>query len=290
MSEVNDVKVVKFKHPFAEQIDGKVLFNSNSSAFSTRILKTQTAKYTSPYKYKWRGVSYDRHFDITIIKNTSGICGTIIDMDNDKFYRIMPLDTVYSVLLEIEHQDFICSLEESETELAGPAEENCEDVCPGHIDILFLLAPGVNIADPLSTFDLLISDLETAFQNSNIPHTVSYNFTNTTWSSFTINSCQSDAISISADTNINNLKNTFGSDLVVMIPPGTQYTNIYACVADIGPISSQATSIIPEANLFRDYTFVHEIGHLFGALHYQDKPHPNLADCASSHAIFEIDR
>ncbi len=291
MSEVNDAKVVKFKHPFAEQIDGKVLFNSNSSAFSTRILKTQAAKYTSPYKYTWRGVSYDRHFDITLIKNTSGICGTIIDIDNDKFYRIMPLDTVYSVMLEIEHQELICSLEESETELAGPTEENCEDVCPGHIDILFLIPTYISLPDPISTFDIIISDLESAFQNSNIPHTVSYNYTSTTWNDLDPNkSCKVDAYNISEDSDIINLRNNFGSDIVVFIAPSSRYDNYYACVPEIGPIGSLATSVITLNFLSKDYTFVHEMGHLFGAVHYHERFYVPVADCASSHEIHEIDR
>lgn len=84
MGDVRNITIVKFKNPFVEQIEGKLRFTSNVSTFPSKILKTESVKYSSPNKYKWRGVSYDKHFDITLIKNTSGICGTIIDIDNDK--------------------------------------------------------------------------------------------------------------------------------------------------------------------------------------------------------------
>lgn len=80
MGDVRNITIVKFKNPFAEQINGKLRFTSNVSTFPSKNLKTESVKYSSPYKNKLRGVSYDKHFDITLIKNTSGICGTIINI------------------------------------------------------------------------------------------------------------------------------------------------------------------------------------------------------------------
>src|SRR5690606_23635140 len=129
-----------------------------------------------------------------------------------------PLDTVHSVLLEVDHTDFSCDISHVQAGSSGVNDENCEDVCLGHLDILFLIPPSVQIADPVSTFDLWISDLEAAFQNSNIGNTVSYAYANTTWNSFS-NGCQDDALSISSNQSINTLKSTFGADVVVMIAP-----------------------------------------------------------------------
>ena len=287
MGDVRNITIVKFKNPFIEQIDGRLRFNSNVSTFPAKILKTESVKYSSPYKYKWRGVSYDKHFDITLIKNTSGICGTIIDIDNDKFYRIMPLDTVHSVLLEIEHTDFSCDINQDHTGSTGANDENCEDVCLGHLDILFLIPPSVQISDPVSTFDLWISDLEAAFQNSNIRNTVSYTYANTAWNSFT-NDCFKDALTISENQTISTYKNLYGSDVLVMVAPPSNYTlGALACVADIGPSADKAVAVVP-INLALDmYIFVHEIGHLYGGLHNQPVRPISVptADCASAHFI-----
>jgi hypothetical protein len=289
MGEVRNITIVKFKNPFIEQIDGRLRFNSNVSTFPAKILKTESVKYSSPYKYKWRGVSYDKHFDITLIKNTSGICGTIIDIDNDKFYRIMPLDTVHSVLLEIEHTDFSCDISQDHTGLTGANDENCEDICLGHLDILFLIPPSVQISDPVSTFDLWISDLEAAFQNSNIRNTVSYTYANTAWNSFTTNSCKFDAEQISSNQSINTLKSTFGADVVVMVAPPSQYVSgPLACVAEIGPTSDKSTAVVPINLALDNHIFTHEIGHLFGGLHQQDRYYVPVADCASAHLITQL--
>lgn len=269
LGDVKNITIVKFKNPFVEQIESKLRFNSNVSTFPAKILQTESVKYSSPYKYKWRGVSYDKHFDITLIKNTSGICGTIIDIDNDKLYRIMPLDTVHSVLLEIDHTDFSCDISHDHTGSIGANDENCEDVCLGHLDILFLIPPSVQIADPVSTFDLWISDLEAAFQNSNIGNTVSYAYANTTWNSFTNNACQQDAQSIGSTQSINVLKGVFGADVVVMIAPPSQYTSgPLACVAEMGPRAESPIAIVPINLALDNHIFTHEIGHLYGGIHH----------------------
>lgn len=62
IGDVRNITIVKFKNPIVEQIDGKLRFNSNVSTFPAKILKTESVKYSLPYKYKWRGVSYDKHF------------------------------------------------------------------------------------------------------------------------------------------------------------------------------------------------------------------------------------
>jgi hypothetical protein len=290
MRDVRNVTIVKIKNPFTMQIDGKIRFNSNMSIFHSKILKTESVKYSSPYKYKWRGMSYDKHFDITLIKNTSGICGTIIDIDNDKLYRIMPLDTVHSVLLEVEHIDFSCDISHGQTGSTNVSDENCEDVCLGHLDILFLIPPSVQIADPVSTFDLWISDLEAAFQNSNIGNTVSYTYANTAWNSFTNNACQQDAQSIGSTQSINVLKSVFGADVVVMIAPPSQYTSgPLACVAEIGPRADSPIAIVPIDLALDNHIFTHEIGHLYGGIHHHGAYPPQqsnlIAKCASAHVI-----
>ncbi|KXK39074.1 MAG: hypothetical protein UZ09_BCD002001113 [Bacteroidetes bacterium OLB9] len=289
MGDVRNITIVKFKNPFIEQVDGKLRFNSNVTTFPSRILKTESVKYSSSYKYKWRGVSYDKHFDITLIKNSSGICGTIIDIDNDKFYRIMPLDTVHSVLLEVEHTDFSCDISHGQAGSTGVNDENCEDVCLGHLDILFLIPPSVQITDPVSTFDLWVSDLEAAFQNSNIRNTVSYAYANTTWNSFS-KWCQEDALLLSSNQSIKTLKSTFGADVVVMIAPPSQYVSgPLACVAEIGPISDKSTAVVPINLALDNHIFTHEIGHLYGGIHHHGAYPPQqshlYASCASSHVI-----
>ncbi|MBK8621002.1 MAG: hypothetical protein IPN79_04400 [Saprospiraceae bacterium] len=290
LPEVTSVKLIKVTNPFTVQDSGRVRFTTNGD-LPTRILKPLAADYIDSVKYKWRGVSYDTLLDVTIIKNTSGICGTVIDRVNNDFYRIMPLDSVYSALLKVEHMDFECNHDPVEG-IPDLTEENCEDFCPGHLDILFLIPPNVTITDPESLFGLMISDLEAAFKNSNIPHTVDFVYANTSWDDFTADECQIDAKAISANATINALKNSLGADVVVMIAPKQQYSmslSALACVAEIGPLEEYSTAIVPLDLVLSNHIFVHEIGHLYGGLHFQGRYFVPVADCASSHTIFDLD-
>lgn len=285
--QVKNLRIARIRNPFERQIDGKLSFTSNSTSLKSRLLRVRQVKYTSKDKYYWHGKSYDNQFDITIIKNSTGICGYYEDHEDDISVTFIPLDSIYSVLFEVEDIGLQCG-NQNETEEILPLTETCDDEgCIGHIDILFLIPPAVNMVDPISEFSIIMSQLEAAFKNSNIKHTVSFNYTYTTfnnWSGF----CVTDVTNLSLYPEVSNLQNQYGADIVVVVAPNNAFS-WFGCVKDIGPNTPSSIALFRYDQIFTEYVFVHEIGHIFGGIHYNGSFPPQQshlhADCASSHEI-----
>lgn len=72
------------------------------------------------------------------------------------------------------------------------------------------------------------------------------------------------------------LRNNFEADLVILLTDGDysdSFVEIYGIVRDIGPNEPLAYGIVQAVSATSTYTFIHEIGHLFGAGH-NDDPRP----------------
>jgi len=290
ITEVTSLQVVKIMNPFDYGYKGKLQLTTNNNLLPQKQLISIAVKYAGPQKYKWRGQSMDKTVDITLIRNSTGTSGTIINTHPRKFYRILPLDTIHSVLIKIDDVVTPCNHDSTGVSAADPVVfGDCDGVCPGHIDILIVVTPEANqwlASNSTNSIELMMSDLESAFYNSNIPHTLAYQTVNLPLSlSFTPNDCQSDAITFSGNSQIQGIRALYGSDLVVVLALPSIYTQgALACVADIGPISNRSTAIVPVDLGLLDHIFTHEVGHLFGGKHlsYPKAPNPQ---CAFAHAL-----
>ena len=61
-------------------------------------------------------------------------------------------------------------------------------------------------------------------------------------------------------------RDQFEADIVILLTDGN-YPGIGGVVADIGPNEGRAYGIVQVANATATFTFIHEVGHLFGARH-----------------------
>lgn len=278
------------------QTDGKLLFSSTITG--QHLLRAIKVEFTSKSNYKWIGETYDKQFNLIIIKNDSGYQGTINDAYTDKFFRFFPINNNQIKIFEInKNTSIVCNIESSAPPSSPVGPENCDDVCPSHIEILFLLTPeaqdwmvNTNTNNTLISgyLNLLISDLELAFINSEIQHTVSFTWEEFDWTPTPINNCQADAIALSNNPDAQLIRSQNNSDLVFLLaPPNTNWQtandNNQACTAEIGPLFDDAYGIIPVELAATDYIFPHELGHLIGAEHDLSG---SAQDCPSGHVLF----
>jgi len=202
-------------------------------------------------------------------------------------------------LLEVPQVVGICGYVDSEDENPEPGggdpvidPQECEGMCRGHIDILFLIPQAARdwigpFPDPY--LDLVASDLRTSFENSNIVHTISYQYVDVSYNDFGA-ICQEDAFDANLDQELLDVLSNYSSDIGILLAPPSFYS-VFGCVASggIGPNSSSRIAIIPADNLLFDHTFPHEVGHLLGAEHQligtgRGRISPN---CASAKSIIQ---
>jgi hypothetical protein len=292
MDGVVDYQYVQINDIIGNQQDGKIIFSADS--ITNKNVRATKVEYDNPDQYSWHGSTYDGLFSMIINKNPNGFSGTIID--DEKLFRLFAIDSTKSIMLEFgdTNNQFLCSNEGSPSS-ASPAPtafEDCDEICPGNIDILFLLPQEtqdwlVSEENYLSYIQLMISDLELAWGNSEVVHTVDF-----TWADFDwidppnpTEDCQISAQNLANNQDAQILRNEHNADLVILLaPPLTTWPNALACVAEIGPIESEAYGIVPIDVSFHAFSFVHEIGHLFGGQHFYSSG--AIGDCAYGHDIY----
>lgn len=65
------------------------------------------------------------------------------------------------------------------------------------------------------------------------------------------------------------LRNDFAADIVILITNGN-YGNYRGIVSEIGPLEPNAFGIVQLTTATSNFTFIHEVGHLMGAMHNND--------------------
>lgn len=269
MDGVVDYQYVQVDDIINNQQDGKFTFSADS--ISNKNVRATNVDFDNSDKYSWHGSTYDRLFSMIINKSSNGFSGAIIDDENDKLYRLFAIDSTKSIMLEFGETSNELSCPHETTPTSGPSPtglENCDDICPGNIDILFLLPQEtqdwlVSEENYLSYIQLMISDLEMAWTNSQIVHTVDYTWVNYDWVDPNLMFCQPIAIALANDLQAQTLKANNNADIVILLaPPLTTWNDATACVAEIGPINNDAYGIVPIDVAFQEFTFTHEIGHI----------------------------
>ena len=271
-----EYKIIRIIDPVLTAIDGQVSFAISDNSLPSQVLHSRKVEYEPEGDYRWTGTSVNGIFCVNINKGPQGINGSVFNGNNVisggvARYQILPLEGEEAVLVPLVPVVTTCTLghNSSETAAAPAGSFGCGSDNPRHIDILFLLdaetlaylGNGVN-----AHFDSMIAELEEVWMNSNISHTVDYSV-DIFIPSFQLTNCKDSANEFSEDANAQSLREFHGADIVVYLPRNNFLAGNTACVADIGPLRAKAYSNIPIERSFDNYTFPHEIAHVYGANH-----------------------
>jgi len=230
MDGVIDYQYVEVDDIIDNQQDGKFTFSADS--ISTKNVRATKVDFEDANKYSWHGSTYDGLFTMIINKNSNGFSGTIIDDEEERFYRLFAIDSTKSIMLEFGEtsNQLSCPHETTTTSGSPPTGlENCDDICPGNIDILFLLPQEtqdwlVSEENYLSYIQLMISDLEMAWTNSQVVHTVDYTWAPYDWVNPALMLCKTDAVALANDPQAQLLRTNNNADIVILLaPPLTEW-------------------------------------------------------------------
>ena len=220
MDGVVDYQYVQVDDIIDNQQDGKFTFSADS--ITNKNVRATKVEFDSSDKYSWHGSTFDGLFSMIINRNSNGFSGTIIDDENNKFYRLFAIDSEKSIMIEFGEttNELSCPHETTTTSRPTPTGlENCDDICPGNIDILFLLPQEtqdwlVSEENYLSYIQLMVSDLEMAWTNSQVVHTVDYSWVSyNNWTPL-LENCQPDAIALANDQQAQTLRTENNADIV----------------------------------------------------------------------------
>jgi len=235
----------------------------------------------------WTGDWFDGFLMVT--ENKNGTSAYI--RDSESIYEIQPLSKDASVLIKYNLNNLnktcdsneVANLEIIESDEIDFAEQSISALSPNAlVRVLVLYTPaaassGYNITSSVNT---AFSQFLNASVNSGVVTSLqlagiqSINFTESS-------DIIADLASISSNTTAQQLRNSYEADLVMMITDGN-YFNYSGRVAALGPNEALAYGIVEVDYVTSNYTFIHELGHLFGARHEYPSP-DNTANDTHGH-------
>ncbi len=272
-SRSSGYQIIQIQDPILTATDGQVSFAISDNSIPSQILHSRKVKFDSEGEYRWTGTTASRTFSVSINKGPDGISGNVNTglISGLARYQILPLEGEEAVLVPVTPTVFTCDLEhDSESAAGAVAIDVCDDDNPDQIDILFLLDPNSSSIygnNPSGHLNALIAELEDAWINSGITHTVDYTVDIFAPSpTFSLTDCGATATALSNNIEAKRLMDLHGADIVVYLP-AEGFIDDIACVAAIGPSIGLAYAIIPFRISLDNYVFTHELGHIFGARH-----------------------
>ncbi|MCE3226573.1 MAG: hypothetical protein K0S32_1124 [Bacteroidetes bacterium] len=245
----------------------------------THVEYNQIAGTTLPADFKWRGSSYIfddsvcTHANITLLRSSNSVIGHLSIEHNS--YEIF--DLTGGILAICKTNLNLASPAECATQSSSqsssppaPASGPCAD---GKSKVLIFYTPAANNAMPNihATAGLCIDQLNQIWSNSQIS-----NNTNTVavlpFSFSETGNIDNDLNSFSNNTTIQNLRNSYGAEIVVLLT-GSSYGTINGVAKGIGCPNGASDGFVivdvAKATSGRR-TFAHEVCHLFGARHQDD--------------------
>ncbi len=248
-------------------------------------VETQTFDYHNSQDYTWTGNFTNTNGTAIIIVKPEGKAGTI--QIDTSFFSIQPVNDTLSALVrhyKTTKPDF-CGGETGGS--ASPPEpdwcSNDFNTCPAEIDILLIWTPqalsypgysNIFIASFAAAF--AEASVNTAFANSDIPNKSVKIVKGITYNPNYLGSQSifDDAKEVSEDEIVQAYRDEYRADIVVMLTnqgysgaTGQSLNNEFV-VAENAYILLEVFELLTPT-----YTFAHEIGHAFGALH-ESGTHP----------------
>ncbi|MEO1623900.1 MAG: zinc-dependent metalloprotease [Bacteroidota bacterium] len=232
--------------------------------------------FQDDWHYTWMGRTLDRQYNVVLHRTEDGCSGWIHEMGAAfKFTRIVALSSTLSLCLEFDLTEPLNF--EHPTSLEGEVNlpsTDCDGDCSGNLHILFLLTSDaqdyiISGGGTQRLLDDMVNELRFTWTNSQINHSVSYDWDSFDWTRYSTGNCEEDADSLSTNPAIGNLRDAYGADVVILVPgPSVVWDDALACVAEIGPVEDKAFVVLPiHQGIMPGYVFSHEIGHLYGAQH-----------------------
>jgi len=240
-------------------------------------------KYISPNDYVWKGNLIDQYGSIVIFCEKGHVFGHIV-IENQE-YEIQSFDDK-SVFIEFDHEYLLkskCGLEHKPNDSLlhnGSHDENLKGKsCTGLVRVLVLYTSAAqgSVSNIYNTATLAVNQISDALNNSDI-----------SWGDLHVSKAATkhlnfiedptdyshDLYLLRTNTQAQQLRNQYQADLVVLLTDNV-YPPIYG-VAYIGPWDGGAYAIVEAPHATPNYTFAHEVGHLFGCLHEEDANPPNV--------------
>lgn len=245
-----------------------------------------------------------------LLKDKNGYAGSIYDYQHKSIYRIYPISNEVSAFINVESDSGTIEICGNIPPEAPRPPDNCrcdEEIedCSSHIDILFLLLPSVqewianqNFND--TYLNILISELNLAFANSMINHTIDYNWVDYEWEwdgpgEDGIDDCRYEIEDLKLDPTAIGLREEYGADIVVLLRSDDPWgTGVDGCTTkdfqDLNP--ENGFIILDVASTLKLPKFSHEIGHVFGARHKYEPINGKDQDCSYAHLLrfIELDQ
>ncbi|MEM9916726.1 MAG: M12 family metallo-peptidase [Bacteroidota bacterium] len=290
-------------HYFAEignlmdfQDSGRIVINFSNQSERSYLTLPMWVDFQDASNYTWMGNTSDNGFGAVLHKDGDGYSGFMHETgDVSKFTRIVALSGTLSIFVEFDlanpADSVYPSFEESEVSADSFA---CGQPCPGSLHILFLLTPDaedhiISNGGTQKQLNDLVNELRYTWRNSEIHHNVTYDWDFFDWNRYSFSNCEVDADSLSTNPVVGNLRDAYNADIVILIPgPDVMWFDGFACAADIGPSEDQAFIIFPiNQTILPNYTFSHEIGHLYGVQH-TPAGSGDIGDCAFAN-VFRAD-
>ena len=218
--------------------------------------------------------------DVFLIQENGRIYGQI--RQNDRVFEIQSLDNGYATLLEY-NMPFLnqmdCAVEDDSLDThhfsydqKDESRETSARTSGGNplIRVLVLFTPAArttgmnmnNLAN-MSRGQWLTAQSNSAVQSTlQIVAVQQLNFVENTEEETIF----ADINALTNNAQAQQWRDQFEADVVILLTNGI-YPGIGGVVANIGPNNGQAYGIVQVANATATFTFIHEVGHLFGARH-----------------------
>lgn len=231
-------------------------------------------KYASPNDYVWKGNLIGQYGSIVVFCEKGNVFGHIVIENQEYEFQSFDDNTIF---IEFDHEYLSkskCGVEHKPEEIPQNNDLHDKDLdgktCTGLVRILVLYTSAAqsSVSSIYNTATLAVNQVSDALNNSDVSWgdlhvtraaTAHLNFTENP------DDCIHDLYLLRNSAQAQQLRGQHQADLVVLLTD-----NVYppiSGIAYIGPWNTRAYAIVEAPHATPSFTFAHEIGHMFGALH-----------------------
>ncbi len=252
----------------------------------TLMARPSKIEYISEENYSWHG-DFDNVDGYLKIINKDGLKYGNIKIDN-RFFEFQTNKDGQTILFEYDTNltfETICGYDHSNHEIKNKNFSEIQtnttfattSTTREQVQVLVLYTDAAEnaVTNITGTANLAIEQMNDALENSDVDAELELSISKIINLDFNEESnwINNDIQKLSNDIQVQNLRNQYGGDIVVLLTDGNYY-NAYSysgIYRSIGPNNNHAYAIV-EADLATSsrYEFAHQIGHLFGGRHDDD--------------------
>ncbi len=263
------------------QKEGELLINIPDREVGI-IAKANQVKFYNENNYEWYGAVNGGLGNAIILCKDGQITASITDGEtNYEIYHVE--DDIHTIVtLQADKGKLLkCGAENAkyveEAETTKPISNGRIEPCLDYARVLVLYTANARNAVPNinQTINLCISQFSSAIYNSGITSAAVLELAGSAEINFTeSNNILNDVSTLENDITAQNLRNQFQADIVILLTNGTagSYNSYAGLTGSLEPTNNEAYAIVQVnfATSSTYYTFVHEVGHLYGCRHQND--------------------